>query len=142
MASPSTTGIDANPAGPSSGVRAADKWVKPNGPPVGVTFGARRITDDTDLWSQNAWYISSPNCGCCIDDRDHVTLPEDYLEKAKEIYDFQRSHPVAEDKRGTYRRCLYTPSCTHCRWMADMIEKYNAEPAKYWDSFYKDHQAA
>ena len=40
-------------AGPS--VRAADKWVKVNGPPVGVTFGARRIEEGADLWSHNAW---------------------------------------------------------------------------------------
>ena len=36
--------------------------------------------------------------------RDHVVLPEDYLEKAKEIYDFQKSHPVAEAVRGASRR--------------------------------------
>jgi hypothetical protein len=34
------------------------------------------------------------------DSRDHVELPEDYLEKAKEIYSFQASHPVDEKLRG------------------------------------------
>ena len=34
------------------------------------------------------------------DGRDHVELPEDYLEKAKEIYSFQASHPVDEKLRG------------------------------------------
>jgi hypothetical protein len=37
--------------------------------------------------------------------RDHVVLPDDYLEKAKEIYDFQKSHPVPEAVRGGLRTC-------------------------------------
>ncbi|KAK1921735.1 S-adenosylmethionine-dependent methyltransferase [Papiliotrema laurentii] len=88
-----------NEPGPSR-ISAADKWVKPNGPPVGVMFGARRITEDADVWQHNAW--------------DHVVLPDDYLEKAKEIYDFQKSHPVPEAVR----------------------EQYNADPASYWNKFY------
>jgi hypothetical protein len=44
-------------AGPSSLKRAADKWVKPNGPPVGVTFGGRKLRDEEDIFSQNAWYV-------------------------------------------------------------------------------------
>jgi hypothetical protein len=43
-----------NEPGPSR-ISAADKWVKPNGPPVGVMFGARRITEDADVWQHNAW---------------------------------------------------------------------------------------
>jgi hypothetical protein len=45
-----------NEAGPSV-KKAADKWVKPNGPPVGVTFGARRLKDEEDVFSQNAWCV-------------------------------------------------------------------------------------
>jgi len=43
------------------------------------------------------------------DHRDHVELPEDYLEKAKEIYSFQASHPVDESLRGGFikiRPCI------------------------------------
>lgn len=38
-----------------------------------------------------------------IVDRDHVELPDDYLEKAAQIYDMQRSNPVAEAVRGELR---------------------------------------
>jgi hypothetical protein len=45
--------------------------------------------------------------------RDHVVLPDDYLEKAKEIYDFQKSHPVVESvpiARGVGIILFYTVS--------------------------------
>jgi hypothetical protein len=45
-------------AGPSR-LRAADKWLKPHGPPVGVAFGARLLGEEEDVWSQNAWYVES-----------------------------------------------------------------------------------
>ena len=48
-----TTQLEA--PGPSRMVSAADKWVKPNGPPVGVSFGARRLQEDQDVWQHNAW---------------------------------------------------------------------------------------
>ena len=41
-------------AGPSR-ISAADKWVKPNGPPVEVPFGARLLTEDQDVWTHNTW---------------------------------------------------------------------------------------
>jgi hypothetical protein len=40
---------------PGPSVRAADKWVKANGPPVGVTFGARKLNEEQDVWEHNAW---------------------------------------------------------------------------------------
>ena len=49
----STPTDDINAPGPS--VRAADKWVKANGPPVGVTFGARKLNQEQDVWEHNAW---------------------------------------------------------------------------------------
>ena len=50
---------ESDAAGPSTvKISAADKWAKPDGPPVGVTFGARRIQDDSDLWQHNAWSVS------------------------------------------------------------------------------------
>ena len=52
-AGPSTSGG----GGGGGAMRAADKWVKVNGPPVGVTFGARRIEEGADLWSHNAWLV-------------------------------------------------------------------------------------
>lgn len=33
----------------------ADKWLKPHGPPVGATFGARVLKDDDDVFNHNAW---------------------------------------------------------------------------------------
>ena len=44
---------------PMSSGSVADKWVKPNGPPVGSTFGARLLTEDKDMWSHNAWCAGS-----------------------------------------------------------------------------------
>lgn len=49
------TPLDVQDAPGPSRLRAADKWVKENGPPVGVQFGARRIQEGADLWSHNAW---------------------------------------------------------------------------------------
>lgn len=34
------------------------------------------------------------------DSRDHVELPEDFLEKAKEKLELHLNNPVAADKRG------------------------------------------
>ncbi|WVW78233.1 hypothetical protein I302_100186 [Kwoniella bestiolae CBS 10118] len=66
----------------------ADKWLKPNGPPVGSTFGARLLDDEKDVFEHNAW--------------DHVTLPEDFKLKAEEIMELHRSSPVAEKLRDGY----------------------------------------
>jgi hypothetical protein len=49
------TPLDVQDAPGPSRLRAADKWVKANGPPVGVQFGARRIEEGADLWAHNAW---------------------------------------------------------------------------------------
>ncbi|WWD21670.1 hypothetical protein CI109_106156 [Kwoniella shandongensis] len=83
----------------------ADKWLKPNGPPVGATFGARLLKDEDDVFNHNAW--------------DHVTLPEDFKEKAEEIMELHRSSPVSENLR----------------------EEYNGRPAHYWNKFYSQHEA-
>nr|XP_018265270.1 S-adenosylmethionine-dependent methyltransferase [Kwoniella dejecticola CBS 10117]OBR87428.1 S-adenosylmethionine-dependent methyltransferase [Kwoniella dejecticola CBS 10117] len=69
-------------------MRVADKWVKPNGPPVGSTFGARLLNSEKDVFEHNAW--------------DHVTLPEDFKMKAQEIMELHRSSPVAEGLRDGY----------------------------------------
>lgn len=43
-------------AGPSTlRVSVIDKWLKPNGPPRGVSFGARKLQEQDDVWSNNAW---------------------------------------------------------------------------------------
>ncbi|KIR33049.1 S-adenosylmethionine-dependent methyltransferase [Cryptococcus deuterogattii MMRL2647] len=83
----------------------ADKWLKPHGPPVGATFGARLLKDDDDVFNHNAW--------------DHVTLPEDFKERAEKVMELHRSSPVAEEKR----------------------DEYNDKPANYWDKFYSQHEA-
>ncbi|WVR04795.1 hypothetical protein IAU60_001807 [Kwoniella sp. DSM 27419] len=85
-------------------LRVADKWLKPNGPPVGATFGARLLKDEGDVFEHNAW--------------DHVTLPDDFKERAEEIMELHRSSPVAENLR----------------------DGYNAKPAHYWNKFYSQHQ--
>ncbi|WWD07455.1 hypothetical protein V865_005555 [Kwoniella europaea PYCC6329] len=69
-------------------LKVADKWLKPNGPPVGSTFGARLLDDEKDVFEHNAW--------------DHVTLPEDFKLKAEEIMELHRSSPVAENLRDGY----------------------------------------
>lgn len=78
-------------AGPSR-LRAADKWLKPHGPPVGIAFGARLLGEEEDVWSHNAW--------------DHVELPDDFNERAEEIMERHRSSPVSPDIRGG---CSPTP---------------------------------
>ncbi|WVF69618.1 hypothetical protein IAT40_004396 [Kwoniella sp. CBS 6097] len=89
---------------PAQGQRVADKWLKPNGPPVGATFGARFLTEEGDVFEHNAW--------------DHVTLPDDFKERAEEIMELHRSSPVSEKLR----------------------DGYNAKPAHYWNKFYSAHQ--
>lgn len=74
-------------AGPSTlRVSVIDKWLKPNGPPKGVSFGARKLGDEDDVWSNNAW--------------DHAELPDDFNERAAEIMERHRSTPVPEAKVG------------------------------------------
>jgi len=34
-----------------------DKWLNPEGPPKGSTFGARKLKDDDDVFSKNAWWV-------------------------------------------------------------------------------------
>lgn len=51
------TDIDAE-AGPSQQRAPAsviDKWLKPDGPPRDVSFGARKLGEADDVWSNNAW---------------------------------------------------------------------------------------
>ncbi|WOO85825.1 putative methyltransferase-like protein [Vanrija pseudolonga] len=87
---PSTTPIPPSAeAGPSTlRVSVIDKWLKPNGPPKGVSFGARKLGDEDDVWSNNAW--------------DHAELPDDFNERAAEIMEKHRSTPVPEAKVEDY----------------------------------------
>nr|ODN93639.1 S-adenosylmethionine-dependent methyltransferase [Cryptococcus depauperatus CBS 7855] len=82
----------------------AERWLKPNGPPVGSTFGARLLKDDDDVFDHNAW--------------DHAVLPKGFRERAEQVMELHRSNPVAEDVR----------------------DKYNDQPANYWDKFYSTHE--
>lgn len=38
--------------------------------------------------------------------RDHVTLPEDFKERAEKVMELHRSSPVAEEKRGNAESVL------------------------------------
>ncbi|KAI0091609.1 methyltransferase [Irpex rosettiformis] len=64
-------------------------------------FGSRFLTDEADVWSQNAW--------------DHVPPPDDQDDTIAAALAKQQSAPVPEDERA----------------------KYNENPAKHWDNFYK-----
>ncbi|RSH78267.1 uncharacterized protein EHS24_002732 [Apiotrichum porosum] len=77
-------------AGPSNGVRMSviDKWLKPNGPPKGTSFGARKLGGEDDVWANNAW--------------DHAELPDDFDQRAAEIMEQHKSNPVPEDKTADY----------------------------------------
>lgn len=52
---------EAGPSNSSNPIRQSviDKWLKPDGPPRGVSFGARKLGDADDVWSNNAWWASS-----------------------------------------------------------------------------------
>ncbi|WWC86707.1 uncharacterized protein L201_001584 [Kwoniella dendrophila CBS 6074] len=88
----------------------ADKWVKPNGPPVGSTFGARLLSDEQDPFEHNAW--------------DHVTLPEDFNLKAEEIMKLHHSNPVNEKLRDGYN--------------SKPAEYWNKFYSNHEDGFFKD----
>lgn len=47
--------------------------------------------------------------------RDHVELPEDFLEKAKEKLELHMSNPVAADKRGRYESPITACQDSHSR---------------------------
>jgi hypothetical protein len=49
------SGID--PVDPSLRQSVIDKWLNPNGPPTGSTFGARKLQEDDDVFSKNAWWV-------------------------------------------------------------------------------------
>ncbi|ODO07853.1 hypothetical protein I350_03433 [Cryptococcus amylolentus CBS 6273] len=80
----------AAPTEPTEAIRqtVADKWLKPNGPPVGTTFGGRLLKTEDDVFSQNAW--------------DHAELPPDFKERAEQVMELHRSSPVAQDVRDKY----------------------------------------
>lgn len=44
-------------AGPSTTIRQSviDKWLNPAGPPKGTSFGARKLQESDDVFSNNAW---------------------------------------------------------------------------------------
>ncbi|BEI80086.1 hypothetical protein CcaverHIS002_0106150 [Cutaneotrichosporon cavernicola] len=76
-------------AGPSTlRVSVIDKWLKPNGPPKGVSFGARKLQEQDDVWSNNAW--------------DHAELPDDFEERAAEIMEAHAASPVPDNKVTEY----------------------------------------
>ncbi|ORX34064.1 putative S-adenosylmethionine-dependent methyltransferase [Kockovaella imperatae] len=104
----SQSSLEAGPSRPT--VSAADKWVKPNGPPVGVTFGARTLGEDQDVWEHNTW--------------DHVELPADFQTRAAEAIERQLANPVAQDKRDAYNE--------------DPERYWNAFYANHKDQFFKD----
>lgn len=45
-------------AGPSTlRMSVIDKWLKPDGPPRDVPFGARKLAETDDVFSMNAWWV-------------------------------------------------------------------------------------
>ncbi|KAK4688851.1 hypothetical protein P7C73_g1250, partial [Tremellales sp. Uapishka_1] len=91
-------------------VSAAAKWEKPNGPPVGSTFGARLLKEDDDVFDHNAW--------------DHAELPDDFKERAEEIMERHRASPVSAELREGYN--------------AKPASYWNKFYASHKDQFFKD----
>ena len=48
---------EAGPSSPPKVLTAYDKWHKKNGPPVGSSFGARKLGEGEDPYAFNAWYV-------------------------------------------------------------------------------------
>lgn len=48
---------EAGPSSPPKVLTAYDKWHKKNGPPVGSSFGARKLAEGEDPFEFNAWYV-------------------------------------------------------------------------------------
>jgi hypothetical protein len=48
---------EAGPSSPPKVWTAYDKWHKKNGPPVGSSFGARKLAEGEDPFEFNAWYV-------------------------------------------------------------------------------------
>jgi tRNAThr (cytosine32-N3)-methyltransferase len=88
---------EAGPSSPPKVLTAYDKWHKKNGPPVGSSFGARKLGEGEDPYAFNAWYVWTPGRA---DGRDHAELPDDFEERAAEIEDTHRANPVKEELRG------------------------------------------
>lgn len=93
----SSTIAEAGPSSPPKVLTAYDKWHKKNGPPVGSSFGARKLGEGEDPYAFNAWYVY---CSMKADVRDHADLPDDFKERAAEIEDNHRANPVKEELRG------------------------------------------
>ncbi|EIW71095.1 hypothetical protein TREMEDRAFT_42575 [Tremella mesenterica DSM 1558] len=90
----------------------ADKWVQPHGPPVGSTFGARLLGEDSDPYSHNTW--------------DHVVLPDGFEQMAKEVLEVHRSSPVSPEKRDAFN--------------ARPAEYWNAFYSVHSAAFFKDRR--
>jgi len=88
---------EAGPSSPPKVLTAYDKWHKKNGPPVGSSFGARKLAEGEDPFEFNAWYVYFM---WCTDGRDHAELPDDFEERAAEIEENHRANPVKEELRG------------------------------------------
>lgn len=48
---------EAGPSSPPKVLTAYDKWHKKNGPPVGSSFGARKLVEGEDPYAFNAWCV-------------------------------------------------------------------------------------
>jgi len=46
---------EAGPSSPPKVLTAYDKWHRKNGPPVGSSFGARKLAEGEDPYAFNAW---------------------------------------------------------------------------------------
>jgi len=59
LATMDTATPEAGPSSPPKVLTAYDKWHKKNGPPVGSSFGARKLAEGEDPYAFNAWFVDT-----------------------------------------------------------------------------------
>jgi hypothetical protein len=72
-------------------------------------MGARYLTEDQDPFDHNAWSVIRLEIklwDLTETRRDHVDLPDDFVERATEITDVHAANPVKPDLAGEYRYAM------------------------------------